>query len=431
MDLLQLVQLVLVDGLVGLLWSHELLLGLAIRGRGSCRCVCHPAGAKGSLSSVCGGRSSGGRVSLCRDPELRAFNIHHPSMNHVSSAHGQGNFTRPTPRRAPTRLAHSLAYRSQSSCLRLDMADDRRVTGQAKTVPLLLLKTKSAPTDAYEDFFTTLERGRYEPIFVPVLEHKFKQEALDQIRQHLVARRFAGVRPTYGAIIFTSQRAVEAFARIVEELRSEGPELVDACIPKHTPLYAVGPATARGLKSLHLHCPVLGEETGNGQALAAFIVDHYNKLYQHGDKPRLLFLVGDKRRDVIPKTLQSQALPSEQRSLVEELEIYETGEMQSFKSNFTSIWQENRDRGKTRQWVVVFSPTGCQAMLESLGFLDPQTRRVTATHTVQGEIAIATIGPTTRDYLEAEFGFTPDVCAPKPSAEGIAEGIHAFLTSSD
>ena len=68
-------------------------------------------------------------------------------------------------------------------------------------------------------------------------------------------------------------------------------------------------------------------------------------------------------------------------------------------------------------------------MLESLNFLDSQTQRVAATRTVEREILIATIGPTTRDYLVAEFGFTPDVCAPKPSAQGIAEGIHAFLAS--
>ncbi|KAK3207917.1 hypothetical protein GRF29_96g809047 [Pseudopithomyces chartarum] len=305
---------------------------------------------------------------------------------------------------------------------------DNSVTEQSR-IPLLLLKTKSSPTDVYHEFFTTLEDGKYEPIFVPVLEHKFKQEALDQIRQHIVNHRFTGVRPEYGAIIFTSQRAVEAFARIVEELRSESPELLDIYIPKHTPLYVVGPATARGLKSLHLHCPVLGEETGNGEALAAFIIEHYNNLYTENDKPRLLFLVGDKRRDVIPKTLQSQELPPKQRSVVEELEIYETGEMQSFKSNFTSIWQKRREQGMTRQWVVVFSPTGCRAMLESLNFLDSQTQRVTATRTMEREILIATIGPTTRDYLVAEFGFTPDVCAPKPSAQGIAEGIHAFLAS--
>lgn len=302
--------------------------------------------------------------------------------------------------------------------------------GEGK-IPLLLLKTKSVPTDAYEEFFTSLDNGRYEPVFVPVLEHRFKQEALNLVRHHIVNRDFTGHQPKYGAVIFTSQRAVEAFARIVEDIRLKDPDLLELYIPKHTPLYVVGPATARGLNSLNLHCPVIGEETGNGQALAAFILEHYNNTYHGDDKPRLLFLVGEKRRDVIPKTLQSQHLPAGQRLEVDELEIYETGEMQSFKSNFTTTWRRNAEAGKTQQWVVVFSPTGCQAMLESLELLDPQTGKAVASSAASKNVLIATIGPTTRDYLADKFGFSADVCSPKPSAEGIAEGIHAFLTRSD
>jgi uroporphyrinogen-III synthase len=68
-------------------------------------------------------------------------------------------------------------------------------------------------------------------------------------------------------------------------------------------------------------------------------------------------------------------------------------------------------------------------MLESLGLLDAETGKAKARCTAadQRDILIATIGPTTRDYLRQEFGFTPDVCADKPSPEGIAEGIGAFL----
>ncbi|KAK7180193.1 hypothetical protein DPSP01_012047 [Paraphaeosphaeria sporulosa] len=302
-------------------------------------------------------------------------------------------------------------------------------------VPLLLLKTKSAPTDAYEEYFTSLDDGKYEPVFVPVLEHRFKQETVSQVRQHIENGDFAsthpGSRPKFGAMVFTSQRAVEAFARIVEDMKkSKESHNVEYWLPSHMPLYVVGPATARGLNSVDLHCPVVGEGTGNGQALAEFIIDHYNKLYKGNDKPHILFLVGEKRRDVIPKTLQSPILPPDQRIVVQELEIYETAEMQSFKSNFTSIWQGHAGSGKTLQWVVVFSPTGCQAMLESLGLLDSETGRASTSSASRRDILIVTIGPTTRDYLIEEFGFIPEVCAPKPSAEGIAEGIESFLSRS-
>lgn len=296
-------------------------------------------------------------------------------------------------------------------------------------IPILLLKTKSAPTDTYEELFLTLDDRRYAPIFVPVLEHRFNRDALDDVRRNITSRGFVqkiyGGLASYGAFIFTSQRAVEAFAEIVEDIRKEGNHDVDDLLPDTLPLYVVGPATARGLRSLNLRCPILGEDTGNGEALAAFILDHYNSIYPDTRKPSLLFLVGDKRRDIIPKTLQVETL-GDRRSKVDELVIYETGEMHSFKSDFSTIWQKNADAGGEHQWVVVFSPTGCQAMLESLELLDTTTGKVKPLPS-RSSILIATIGPTTRDYLQDEFGFAPHVCAERPSPEGIAEGIQAFL----
>lgn len=296
-------------------------------------------------------------------------------------------------------------------------------------IPILLLKTKSAPRDTYEELFTVLDDHRYTPVFVSVLEHHFKRGALDGVREKIISR---GLVPKakeglaiYGALIFTSQRAVEAFAEIVEELRNDKSHDVDHLLPESLPLYVVGPATARGLRSLNLKCPILGEETGNGEALAGYMLEHYNNLYAGPGKPPILFLVGDKRRDIIPKTLQAEKLGDERRCKVDELVIYETGEMQSFKKDFSTIWRKNVDASCERQWVVVFSPTGCQAMLDSIGLLDAGTGRAKPSSD-QSNIFIATIGPTTRDYLQDKFGFVPDVCAEKPSPEGIAEGIQAF-----
>lgn len=295
--------------------------------------------------------------------------------------------------------------------------------------PILLLKTKSVPTDTYEELFLTYDNQGYAPVFVPVLEHRFKPDALNTVRQHILNR---GLVPTlqnglatYGALIFTSQRAVEAFNEVVEDIRKERTS-VDDLLPESLPLYVVGPATARGLRALNLRCPILGEETGNGEALAGFILEHYNSLYPGIPNPPILFMVGDKRRDIIPRTLQSEQLPSDRSARVDELVIYETGEMRSFKSNFTDIWQANAVSGRKRQWIVVFSPTGCQAMLESLGLLDVETGK--AKKIASGrDVLILTIGPTTRDYLMNEFDFVPDVVAERPSPEGIAEGIRAFL----
>ncbi|KAF2477844.1 tetrapyrrole biosynthesis, uroporphyrinogen III synthase [Lindgomyces ingoldianus] len=293
-------------------------------------------------------------------------------------------------------------------------------------IPILLLKTKSAPTDAYEEFFSSFDDGRYKPVFVPVLAHRFQQDALDQVRNYITGQGFVpgvdGGLQKYGALIFTSQRAVEAFTQVVEDIRSVSSYSLDELLPESIPLYAVGPATARGLRALKLPCPILGEETGNGDALSSFILEHYNSLHLGSTKPAILFLVGDKRRDIIPKTLQSDSLPPERRSEVDELVTYDTGEMQSFKSDFSALWAKNRDSGAGRQWVVVFSPTGCRAMLESLDLLDRETGQA-KTDTAPRDILIATIGPTTRDYLNREFAFLPDVCAETPTPEGVGNGI--------
>ncbi|KAF2807864.1 tetrapyrrole biosynthesis, uroporphyrinogen III synthase [Mytilinidion resinicola] len=286
--------------------------------------------------------------------------------------------------------------------------------------PILLLKTKSSPHDGYEEYFSSFDYGSFDPVFVPVLEHRFKNDSLQKVREcvasgGLAAKEAEDFISKYGAVIFTSQRAVEAFTKVINHIRSTTPGSLDGLLPASTPLYVVGPATARGLRSLNLRCPILGEESGNGEALAAFILNHYDTIHKGSPKPPILFLVGEKRRDIIPKTLESESLPLERRSKVDELVIYETAEMQSFKSHFSSIWKQNTERGLEQQWVVVFSPTGCKAMLESLDMLDGNGK-VKSDPKRQG-ISIATIGPTTRDYLETEFGFTPDVCAEQPSPE--------------
>lgn len=307
------------------------------------------------------------------------------------------------------------------------------MTIQCEKISVLLLKTKSVPADGYEEYFATLDAGRYAPIFVPVLEHRFNEVALRKITTLIADGGFVccaapkEAEEIYGGVIFTSQRAVEAFANIVDIVRQSHGDINNQ-LPPDLPLYAVGPATAKGLRSMNLQCSILGEETGNGEALAAFMLNHYNHLERHSAsrKAPLLFLVGEQRRDIIPRTLRSSSLPYDQRIRVEEMTIYETGVMESFSGDFVRIIEPNLTQ-RFPQWIVVFSPTGCKAMLEGLGFLDVQTGKVDKKAlTADRTTFIATIGPTTRDYLIQEFDFEPDICALKPSAEGIGEAIRSF-----
>lgn len=98
--------------------------------------------------------------------------------------------------------------------------------------PILLLKTRSSPHDAYHDTFST-PTSNYTPKFIPVLEHKYNEENLNRVKRLLRGEEGRFVSETrgtdqetttekdekeFGGMIFTSQRAVEGFARIVQEI---------------------------------------------------------------------------------------------------------------------------------------------------------------------------------------------------------------------
>ncbi|EXJ90007.1 hypothetical protein A1O3_03075 [Capronia epimyces CBS 606.96] len=425
------------------------------------------------------------------------------------------------------------------------------------TVPVLLLKTRSHPHDAYEEYFSTTpvtttptattgedERATssfsFVPQFVPVLEHRPNTESLGALKRALQSGTLG---QQYGGMIFTSQRAVEAWAEVVKSVERELPPTEDRTTEldsfeqertiqvfgpgtgvigsqpgansgeasqhvtdsEHVdddfsfPLYTVGPATSRALNTLvaesstttkkaspftRLRPSVLGAQTGTGGNLAQYILSHYNglddrKLYTHHDswrwpvtstlgptrgEPRsdaakddererlrkkgLLFLVGEQRRDIIPKTLMDAKgkLAPQQRIAVDEVEVYATDVVGSFEDDFTLRLSSFKSEGHKVVAVVVFSPQGCEAMLRALGFIDdthkltesavnrwnaiPRPCAVPDQEEEQRQLyVVVTIGPTTRDHLKTKFGFDADVCAVKPSPQGVGEGLKAFLHS--
>lgn len=172
---------------------------------------------------------------------------------------------------------------------------------------------------------------------------------------------------------------------------------------------------------------VFGEHTGNGDNLAHFILKHYAEWYQDRQwvkLPPLLFPCGEERRDIIPKTLMNDQLPTDKRIDVEETVVYSTGVMEKFADEFKRHLHETQENKMV--WVVVFSPTGCDAMLRGLGLLDGTTGKAKAKDPERTRY-IATIGPTTRAHLLKKFDFEPDVCADQPSPEGVLTGIKQFL----
>lgn len=174
--------------------------------------------------------------------------------------------------------------------------------------------------------------------------------------------------------------------------------------------------------------------------LSARILEDYNNTYPGGEaegKLPLLFLMGKLHSDVIPRTLGDERLPAEKRIGIDEIVVYETGVMESFEGEFEGFikrflvdsqlqeqgTRESNDRRK-KIWIVVFSPTGCDAMLRVLNTLLPTTG---GDETRRKRYYIASIGPTTRDHLISKYGVEPEVSAEIPSPEGVGEGIRAFL----
>lgn len=164
-----------------------------------------------------------------------------------------------------------------------------------------------------------------------------------------------------------------------------------------------------------------GSHTGNGEALARYILRHYPP--SPSSAPRaLLFPVGEQRRDIIPKTLMAESLPADGRIRVAEEVVYSTDVMESFADDLARVLANTADAAE--RWVVVFSPTGCEAMLRCLGLLGDDGRaKIDGSSGMKRSTFIAAIGPTTRDHLITTFGFTPDVCASAPTPEGVRKSI--------
>lgn len=193
--------------------------------------------------------------------------------------------------------------------------------------------------------------------------------------------------------------------------------------------YVVGPATERAVREVRDKwlpgCRVAGgEEAGSGEVLGRIMIGEGEEAYREREGGRLkpvLFLTGEKRRDVLPKMLMDPGLDEGRRVKVDEMVVYETKELEEFEFGFGRVLRETE--GGVR-WVVVFSPTAGRGMLRVLGWLDEDGR-------VRGlgerRTFVAAIGPTTREYLEREFGFEADVVAERPSPQGVREGIERFM----
>lgn len=147
-------------------------------------------------------------------------------------------------------------------------------------------------------------------------------------------------------------------------------------------------------------------------------------------KQKVIFLTGETRRDVVPRVLREGGVA------VEEVVVYGTRVDDGFEAELKRGLRETEELVQTSgvRWIVLFSGQGAREMLRGLGWLDEESGRV------KGEeergrkdnsrirsTFVASIGPTTAEYLKTEFRLQVDVCAKKPTGEALREGIERFM----
>ena len=329
---------------------------------------------------------------------------------------------------------------------RKDAADPSIPASAPAAAPLLLLKTRSQPHDPYATHFAP---PAFAPIFLPVLTHTPSAAAC---RALLSLLRSSPPFSAYGGLVVTSQRTVEVLADAIRDAAAAG---APGWAESRKVVYVVGPATgdavARAIEGYFPRWHVEGRDAGNGEALAQHIAQNYDSPAHdrapggHEDLPTeiergrmedeaqarrapLLFLAGEKRRDTVPAALMARSVRPDRRVRVDELACYGTEDRPDFPEKFARAVRElgasSRPPG-TPAWVVVFSPAHCGSVLRALGW----ENRGAATEKSRQEagIRVASIGPTTRDFLKEKWGFDVDVCAPMPSPEGVRKGIEDWL----
>lgn len=220
-------------------------------------------------------------------------------------------------------------------------------------------------SDAYE---AALAEAGYRAISIPVLHFEMvNQNDLREALEH---------PQSYDGLIFTSPRAVEAMAGAMPWLPTEN------VLWHMKPIFAVGPKTASELRRIGF------EPTGEDSGTAAMLFEHIAA--SRFARP-LLFLCGNRRRADLPDALRAADIK------FDELCVYETHPLTDLEFS----------AHPAPDWVVFFSPSGVDAVLED-GRLDLSSVR------------IAAIGETTADALR---GFEIEAIARRPTPDSLVEAI--------
>ncbi|KAL0083746.1 tetrapyrrole biosynthesis, uroporphyrinogen III synthase [Phycomyces blakesleeanus] len=250
--------------------------------------------------------------------------------------------------------------------------------------------------DKPDDYDVQFTKHGYPHTFIPVLDHKSTSlQTLAEIFS------LGPIHCNHLGLVITSQRAVETISRVLWTLNLS-PEVRAAW--SALPIFVVGPRTANDLRQIALfsnsNLTIADMATELCDAIEARYPNHKDQSINQS----LLFLSGDKRRDVIPRRMAKASIK------VHEIKAYETCPHPLLDQSLRDINPSPED------WAVYFSPSGIRYVCQSIKQL-PITK-------------LAAIGPTTAEYLEKELGLKVHVVADHPDAVHLVNSMATYDASS-
>lgn len=223
--------------------------------------------------------------------------------------------------------------------------------------------------------------------------------SFDYVNTSDLERVLDGLGDQFSGIILTSPRSAAAIANIFAKCDDQ--QRYDNLLQRlrSVQVFSVGAATSEPLRPFGIQC--LGEQCGSADHLAAFLHSPGILPVNCGSKP-IVFLCGEKRRDVLPASFQERNLP------LHELIVYST-------SVVDHIILPSQLETTPPDWIVFFSPSGIKA--------------VTMLPWSWSRIRKAAIGKTTASAL-AEYAdevcdetWRADAIAEKPTPEALVDAI--------
>ncbi|KAI0790222.1 tetrapyrrole biosynthesis uroporphyrinogen III synthase [Irpex lacteus] len=276
-----------------------------------------------------------------------------------------------------------------------------------------VLLLRSPTSDSPDKYESTFQAAGYHALSVPVLETVLVNQ--DDLRE--VVRRGPQEAGLSGVVI-TSARSSEAWREVVRGLVAQD-STADWTI---LPFYVVGQATATALGEISKevgetllapHNIRGGSETGTGEKLAHFILEDLKE--RSNDPPKLLYLTGDKNRDVLPSILRNGGIE------LQPLQVYKTQGASSFPDGLRDALDTVPDKSLS-WWVVYFAPSAAD-------FVTPILRNYLSLPSAESQTyttKVAAIGPTTSTFLSNDLRLRVDVLSPKPNADSLVLAIQEF-----